>query len=245
MLTLSGGSSPERKVCRAPPSSLAQHLHVVQAVAPLAHWFNSSLTSSPASVLLVLERGLSRSLLRLLPHWAPPTIRLHMNIAQHWSRWLNLRLKAGKAPRRHQAVLSGEFTPLLLNLSNVCEAISSPSRVSVCPHVSPCVSKKGSCRCWPSAAKQPWPALEAGCHQKGTSEAAARLQTNPLQQVSLAQSRASLCPRWARSDEGGIVSLCFQGKCLRWLQLDPIRWKSFCSGREKHCSTSSVQRGNW
>lgn len=55
------------------------------------------------------------------------------------------------------------------------------------------VCEKGSGRRGPNAAQWPWPAPQPGRHQKGTSEAAARLQTSPFQQVSRAEPQ--LCTR--------------------------------------------------
>lgn len=72
-----------------------------------------------------------------------------------------------------------------------------------------CVCVKGPGRCWPSAAQWPWPGPQPGRYQKGTSEAAARLQTSPFQQVSRAGSQLCI-PAGQKSSDGGIVPLCSQ-----------------------------------
>lgn len=51
----------------------------------------------------------------------------------------------------------------------------------------PLCEKCTSC-CWPNTAQRPFPAPKLWCNQKGITEAAARFQTSPHQQVSLTAS---------------------------------------------------------
>lgn len=131
------------------------------------------------SVMLVVERGLSQALFRVLLQ-PPSQIKVHMNTTTPlWTKWLNPSLKssAGRDPQQDQAAPYGMFRCLDSFFVCVLGGAGCSCILNMC---SPLCKECTRC-CWPSAAQWLCPTPKHRCNQKGTTETAARLHTNSFQ----------------------------------------------------------------
>lgn len=137
--------------------------------------------------MLVVERGLSQALFRVLLQ-PPYQVRALMNTTTLlWTKWRNPSLKssAGRDPQQDQAAPFGTFRCLCLSVYSFFVCLGGCSCVlNMC---SPVCKECTRC-CWPSAAQWLCQTLKRQCNQKGTTETAARLHTSSFQQVSQAAS---------------------------------------------------------